>query len=155
MISVRFQAACAILFSCVLALPVRAQSNDALAAQLASEGQQAMAQGRMIEAKASFEKLAKLEPSVAEVHATLAAICFSLKDYEKAVSEIQIAKKLKPGLPRLDSLLGLSLAELNRFDEALPKLERGFEQSTDKGRNGCAACSCFAPIRDSIETRTR
>ncbi len=56
----------------------------------------------------------------------------SLKDYEKAVSEIQIAKKLKPGLPRLDSLLGLSLAELNRFDEALPKLERGLEQSTDK-----------------------
>ena len=48
-----------------------------------------MAQGRMIEAKASFEKLAKLEPSVAEVHATLAAICFSLKDYEKAVSEIK------------------------------------------------------------------
>ena len=85
----------------------------------------------MIEAKASFEKLAKLEPSVAEVHATLAAICFKLKDYEKAVSEIQIAKKLKPGLPRLDSLLGLSLAELNRFDEALPKLERGFEQSSD------------------------
>ncbi len=76
MISARFQAAFAILFSCVLALPVRAQSNDALAAQIASEGQQAMAQGRMIEAKASFEKLAKLEPSVAEVHATLAAICF-------------------------------------------------------------------------------
>jgi len=132
MISARFQAACVILFSCVLALPVRAQSNDALAAQIASEGQQAMAQGRMVEAKASFEKLAKLEPSVAEVHAALAAICFKLKDYEKAVSEIQTAKKLKPGLPRLDSLLGLSLAELNRFDEALPKLERGFEQSTDK-----------------------
>jgi tetratricopeptide (TPR) repeat protein len=131
MISVRFQAAFAILFSCVFALPLRAQSNDALAAQLASEGQQAMAQGRMIEAKASFEKLAKLEPSVGEVHATLAAICFKLKDYEKAVSEIQIAKKLKPGLPRLDSLLGLSLAELNRFDQALPKLEHGFEQSSD------------------------
>jgi tetratricopeptide (TPR) repeat protein len=65
------------------------------------------------------------------VHATLAAICFKLKDYEEAVSEIQKAEKLKPDLPRLDSLLGLSLSELGRFNEALPKLEKGFKQSSD------------------------
>lgn len=106
------------------------QSNDD-AAQIAAEGQQAMAQGRMADAKASFEKLAKLEPSVAEVHASLAAICFKLRNYEEAVAEIGKAQKLKPGLPRLDILLGLSLSELGRFDEAVPKLEKGFKQSAD------------------------
>jgi tetratricopeptide (TPR) repeat protein len=111
--------------------PVAAQSNDDAAAQIAADGQQAMAQGRMADAKASFEKLAKLEPSVAEVHATLAAIDFKLKDYEEAVGEIGRAQKLKPGLPRLDTLLGLSLSELGRFDQAAPKLEKGFKQSGD------------------------
>ena len=107
------------------------QSSESDAAQLAREGQQAMAQGRMADAKASFERLAQLEPSVAEVHATLAAIDYTLKDYEAAIAEIGKAEKLKPGLPRLDSLLGLSLAELGRFHEALPKLEKGFKQSAD------------------------
>jgi len=107
------------------------QSSDTAAAQLAQDGQQAMAQGRMLDAKSSFERLARMEPSVAEVHATLAAIDFKLKYYEEAVDEIGKAEKLKPGLPRLDTLLGLSLAELDRFDVALPKLEKGFKQTAD------------------------
>lgn len=121
--------------ACVLTLAFTAgangQSSDAIAAQLASEGQHAMAQGHMLEAKESFEKLARLEPSVAEVHATLAAICYKLKSYDEAIDEVRKAEKLKPGLPRLDSLVGLSLAELGRFNEALPKLERGFKQTSD------------------------
>ena len=35
-----------------------------------------MAPADMAEARVNFERLAKLEPTVAEVHATLAAICF-------------------------------------------------------------------------------
>jgi tetratricopeptide (TPR) repeat protein len=119
------------MFCCAFTARVAGQSNDEVAVQLATEGQQALAQGRMQDAKASFEKLARVEPSVAEVHATLAAICFKLKYYEEAVNEIQKAEKLKPGLPRLDSLLGLSLSELGRFNEALPKLEKGFKQTAD------------------------
>ncbi|HKF50334.1 MAG TPA: tetratricopeptide repeat protein [Terracidiphilus sp.] len=116
---------------CLLALPAKAQSSDQAAAALAAEGQQAMAQGRMADARASFEKLAHIDPSIAEVHATLAAIDFKLRDYDAAIGEIRTAQKLKPSLPRLDSLLGLSLAELGHFDEALPKLEHGFRQSAD------------------------
>ena len=97
------------------------------AGRLASEGQQAIAQGRMTDAKDSFQKLARMEPSVAEIHATLAVIHFKLKEYDEAVAEIGKAQKLKPGLPRLDTLLGLSLAELGRFNEAVPKLEKGFK----------------------------
>jgi tetratricopeptide (TPR) repeat protein len=131
MISHRLQAGCVAALCCVLALPLFAQSSDNAAAEVASEGQQAIAQGRMLDAKAKFEKLARMQPSVAEVHATLAAVCFKIKEYDEAVSEIEKAQKLKPGLARLDSLLGLSLSELGRFDEALPKLEKGFKQTPD------------------------
>ena len=131
MISLRFTPTLVLLMSCALQPAARAQSNDEVAAQLAEEGQRAMAQGRMADAQSSFEKLARLEPSVAEVHATLAAICFKQKNYEEALREVQTAQKLKPELPRLDSLMGLSLSELGRFKEALPRLEKGFKQSSD------------------------
>ena len=108
----------------------RAQSGDQ-AADCADRGQQALAAGQYAIAQDNFEKLAKLEPRIAEVHATLGLIDFKLRQYGSAVSEIRTAQKLKPGLPKLDSLLGMSLAELGRFSEALPGLEKGFKQSGD------------------------
>lgn len=90
-----------------------------------------MAAGRYGEARSDFEQLANLEPEVAEVHATLAAIYYTLHEYELALNEVRTAQKLKPSLPKLDSLRGLSLAELGRFNEALPRLEKGFKQTAD------------------------
>lgn len=110
----------------------RAQAgNDAEEARLAAHGQQALAQGQYSAAEDDFEHLAKLAPRVAEVHATLAAIYFQQRKFDGAVREIRTALKLKPNLPRLDSLLGLSLSELDEFSEALPLLEKGFKQSAD------------------------
>ena len=106
----------------------QAQNQEQL---LAASGQQALAQGRYVEAQGAFEQLGRLEPSIAEVHATLAAIDFKLRQYDAAIAEIRIALRLKPSLPRLDSLMGLSLAELGRFADALPDLEKGFKQSGD------------------------
>jgi tetratricopeptide (TPR) repeat protein len=97
----------------------------------AAEGQQALAAGRFAVARVDFEQLAKLDPGVAEIHANLAVIYFKLREYDRAVSEVRTAQKLKPGLPKLDSLLGLSLAELGQFSEALPHLEKGFKQTAD------------------------
>ncbi len=108
-----------------------AQVGEDSSAQYADAGQRALAAGQYTEAQSDFEQLVKLHPEVAEVHATLAVIDFKLRLYEAAVSEIHAALKLKPGLPRLDSLLGLSLAELGQFNEALPGLEKGFRQSAD------------------------
>jgi len=101
------------------------------AEKYAAAGQQALAADRYEEAQQNFEQLAKLEPGVAEVHATLAVIDFKLRAYESAVREVRTAQKLKPSLPRLDSLLGMSLAELGKFQDALPGLEKGFKQSVD------------------------
>jgi tetratricopeptide (TPR) repeat protein len=105
-------------------------SGDA-SARYAAAGQQALAAGRYAEAQADYEKLAKFEPDIAEIHATLAVIDFKLRDYQLAVGEVQTAQRLKPSLPKLDSLLGMAQAELGRFAEALPGLEKGFKQSAD------------------------
>ncbi|HEY6489304.1 MAG: tetratricopeptide repeat protein [Terracidiphilus sp.] len=105
--------------------------NDDEAARYAAAGQQAMAAGQYAAARSSFEQLAKLKPNIAEVHATLSAIYFQQHEYELAVREVRKAQELKPSLPKLDALLGLSLAELGRFAEALPRLEKGFNQSAD------------------------
>ena len=105
------------LVACCLsaALPFAQTNSGDGSARYAAAGQQALAAGRYSEARENYEELAKLEPGVAEVHATLAVIDFKLRDYELAVSEVQTAQRLKPGLPRLDSLLGMAQAELGRF----------------------------------------
>ncbi len=110
-------------------LPLIAQSA---ADQYAEAGQKAIDAGEYPLAQSNFEKLSKLHPEVAEVHATLAAVDFKLRDYDHAVQEIQTAKKLKPSLPGLDSLLGMSLAELGRFQESLPGLEEGFNKAPNQ-----------------------
>ena len=114
-----------------LSISAGAQSNNDAAEQYAEAGQQALAAGQFTIAQTNFEKLAALEPGIAEVHATLAVIDFKLHAYEQAVKEIRTAQKLKPSLPKLDSLLGQSLAEMGRFKEALPGLEKGFKQTAD------------------------
>jgi tetratricopeptide (TPR) repeat protein len=118
---------------CFLSPAAQSQSGagDDASDRFATEGRQALAEGDYAEARTDFEQLEKLHPEVAEVHATLAAIYFKLREFEPAATEVREAQRLKPGLPRLDSLLGLSLAELGRFDQALPHLEKGFKQSTD------------------------
>ena len=44
---------------------------------------------------------------------------------------LRTALKLKPGLPNVNTLLSISLAELGQFGEALPGLEKGFENPAD------------------------
>src|ERR1700746_3759287 len=75
------------------------------AARYAEAGQKALPAGHDAEAQQNFEQLANLEPNIAEVHATLAAIYFKQREYELSVREVRTAQRLKPGLPRLDSLL--------------------------------------------------
>jgi tetratricopeptide (TPR) repeat protein len=128
----RLQLGSVLILSCVLPLAVWAQgANQDAEEQLAEAGQQALASGQYAVARTNFEKLAKLQPGIAEVHATLGVIDFKLRDYDQAVSEIRTAKKLKPSLPKLDSLLGMSLAELGQYKEALPGLEEGFKKPPD------------------------
>lgn len=159
MMCIRLKLALALAFcSCSLQPAWPQTDNQEQAANYADAGQRALAAGQYAEARQNFEQLAKLEPGIAEVHATLAAIYFSLREYELSVREVRTAQKLKPGLPRLGSLLGLSLAEMGRFQEALPHLEKGFKQTADsEARRMCGlqllrAYSGLDRDSDAVET---
>jgi tetratricopeptide (TPR) repeat protein len=133
-------------------------SSDEQLARYAQSGQRALAAGHYAEAQTNFEQLARLQPAVAEVHATLAVIYFKQRSYEQAVREVRTAQKLKPGLPRLDSLLGLSLAELGEFKDALPYLEKGFKQTNElevRRMCGLQLLRAYSDLRrdpDAVET---
>lgn len=99
--------------------------------QLYNAAQAAKAAGRFDEAIADLVSLEKINPRVAEVHATLGVLYYQQGDYGRAIVEIKQARMLKPAMPGLDSLLAFSLAEAGREQEALPGLERAFRTSTD------------------------
>ena len=127
-----FRPGMALAICSVSAVLAFAQTNSSNAPeQYAAAGQQALAEGRYAEAQADYEKLAKLEPAIAEVHAALGVIDFKMREYELALSEIQTARKLKPSLPKLDSLLAMSLSELGRYSDAIPGLEKCLHRSPD------------------------
>ena len=94
-------------------------------------GQSAMAAGQFDEALADFKQLRTLDPSVAEVHATLGALYFKTGEFNQAIEEIHTARKLKSGLAGLDTLLALSLAESGKYKESLAGLEKSFHTSSD------------------------
>src|SRR6478735_8274021 len=78
----------ALLVLCLSIPSAFAQStNDELMQKYAEEGQKAMASGHYAEAEKSFVAMEKLQPSIAEIHATLAVIYFTEKKFDKAVAE--------------------------------------------------------------------
>ena len=48
-----------------------------------------------------------------------------------AVPVLRRALKLKPSLPNTDILLGMSLSEIGRYNEAFPILDKGFHRTSD------------------------
>jgi tetratricopeptide (TPR) repeat protein len=116
---------------CVLVGPAAQANGQTEAERYAVMGQKALAEGQFAEARNNYEQLAKLQPGIAEVHATLALIHFRLREYENAVSEVRSAQRLNPSLPRLTSLMGLSLAEMGQFSDAVPRLEKGFKYTPE------------------------
>ena len=121
-----------LLWMTVFACDVLAQSSqsDSLE-QYYEAGEKALSEGRYGEAQKAYEALRKLSPGIAEVHARLGLIYFQERKFEPAVESLRQALKLKPGLPKLDTLLAMSLSELGRYTEALPGLEKGFQQTAD------------------------
>ena len=93
--------------------------------------QKALLAGHMQEARGEYKALTKLAPQIAEVHASLGAIDFQEKLFPDALHELTEARRLKPSLPGLDGLIAMSLAELDRFEEALPALETTYKEAQD------------------------
>ena len=106
-------------------------STDAEIERYSEEGQKALAESRYPDAERAFEKLRSLEPDVPEIYANLGLIYFQEKKFEQAVPSLRHALKVNPALPKLDTLLAMSLSELGQYQEALPGLEKGFHRSPD------------------------
>ena len=65
------------------------------------------------------------------MHARLGLIYFQQGKFAEAIPPLREAIKLKPGLPKVDALLGMSLSELGRYEEALPAVSKAFSQNED------------------------
>jgi len=94
--------------------------------------QRALTAGKYAEAQLAFEQLAPAHPEIAEIHANLGLVYFEEKKFEQAIPELRRALKLKPSLANSESILAMSLSEVNRYSEALSGLEKGF-RSRDRG----------------------
>jgi tetratricopeptide (TPR) repeat protein len=106
-------------------------STEAELERYSQEGQKALTEARYSDAERAYEKLRDLDPEVAEIHANLGLIYFQEKKFDKAIPSLRHALKLNPGLPKLDTLLAMSLSELGQYHEALPGLDKGFHRSAD------------------------
>jgi tetratricopeptide (TPR) repeat protein len=121
-----------IIFLCLVAPSGLAQqANSALLQRYSQEGEKALAEQRYDEAANAYEKMRELAPNTAEVHARLGLIYYQQGKFEHAVPVLRQALKLKPALPNTDVLLAMSLAEVGRYQEALPGLQKGFKRATD------------------------
>ncbi len=99
--------------------------------QYSQAGQQALAAGHYEEAESDFKKLVAIAPDIAEIHATLGLVYFQEKKFDQAVPELRRALKLKPGLGKASTLLAMSLSEVGEYQEALPGLQKCFQQAPD------------------------
>jgi tetratricopeptide (TPR) repeat protein len=121
---------CVFLFSFGPDAGAQSSQSDSLE-QYYEAGEKALAESRYADAQKAYEELRRLAPTTAEVHARLGLVYFQERKFEEAVTSLRQALKLKPNLPKLDTLLAMSLAELGRYTEARPGLEKGFQQTTD------------------------
>lgn len=76
-------------------------------------------QGKLADAVACFQRIAKASPSNPDAHYNLGLALHQIGRHEAAVSSYRKALELNSSNPVAQSNLGISLAELERFDEAV------------------------------------
>jgi tetratricopeptide (TPR) repeat protein len=113
-----------------------AQNAESFEKQFAA-AQRALVAGDYAHAEPSFERLVRMEPQLAEVHANLGLIYFQEKKFSQAVPELRRALQLKPMLTDSQFFLAMSLSELGRYEEAVPALQKGFHSQHADVRRMC------------------
>jgi tetratricopeptide (TPR) repeat protein len=120
-------------------------------ARLAAESQEALRKGDYSNAIENLEELAKIEPGIAEIHANLATAYYSVGRFDEAAQQALEALRLKPSLINAHFFLGLSLAESDRCQEALPYLERDYPRAPEpqlKRAMGTDAVRCAMSLNE-------
>lgn len=106
----------------------RQASPSGDSAQLAGEARRALSEGNYAGAITTLERLAKLQPGVAEVHADLGMAYYFAGRSEDAIGQCREALKLKPSLAHAHYFLGASLAEEGQCEDALAYLEKDYSR---------------------------
>jgi tetratricopeptide (TPR) repeat protein len=99
--------------------------------RLSAEAKGALDTRQWPEAAAALEKLAKLNPDVAEVHANLGLAYYFEGRPSQAFNSFSRALKLKPVLPQARVMMGICEAELGRNAEAIAILAPAFRKPPD------------------------
>jgi tetratricopeptide (TPR) repeat protein len=74
----------------------------------------------------------KLDPNNADAHANLGVVIFFQPDYAKAAPELRTALRLRPGLKKIQALLGLCEIQLGEMDRAREDLAQSFPRLTEE-----------------------
>src|SRR5438552_1640835 len=95
-------------------------------ARLAAEAQEALQSGNFPKAIEDLEELVKDASGIAEVHANLASVYYTVGRFNDATRQAREALRLKPSLTNAHVILGLSLAEGGGCKEAMPYLTKDY-----------------------------
>ena len=99
--------------------------------RVAAEAEEALRKGDYAKAIENLQKLERVAPGIAEIHADLATAYYSVGHFEEAARQAREALKLKPILTHAHFFLGLSLAQADHCKEALPYLEKDYARAPD------------------------
>jgi tetratricopeptide (TPR) repeat protein len=112
------------------------QPDEAAIQRYSQEARQAMAAKDPEAAAAALEKLVRLTPDVAAVHANLGMVYYAQGNYHKATEAFERAVQLSPRMAEAKLMLGICYAETGKFQEAIPILDPAFRHpaNSETGR---------------------
>jgi len=116
---------------CLIAVPLFSQPPLSKQQQIASHARQAqeyLAKNQPALAAKEFAAIIELNPNDVEARGNLGVLLFFQPDYAKAVPHLSAAVKLRPGLWKLQALLGMAEKRTGRGSEAQADLEKAFPQ---------------------------
>ncbi len=79
-----------------------------------------------------LEKIAALDPDNVEARANLGVLLFFHGDYARALPHLRAAVRLKPGLPKIQALLGIAEQNTLDFADAQKDLQASFPLITEQ-----------------------
>ena len=119
----------------VAGLPtVRARPAAEDARELFARGQQALEHGDLMQAEAAFRQVLAIRTNDAGAHANLGVIAMRRKQWNTALSELESAKKLAPGIVGIRVNIGLAYFRQNDFHSAIPSFESAVHDDPASGQ---------------------
>jgi len=107
------------------------QSTQPEISKYSRDAENAIAAKDLPSAASALEKLSKLTPDVAQVHAKLGLVYYMQNRYSEAIVAFQRAARINPSLPKVNALLGICLTEKGRYQEAIKLLGPAFRSAAD------------------------